>query len=120
MGLGGAASVIPGVSGIGAAVSIGSVCGVERGFCLNMALLMNMGITLGKIFYDVMDLVSGGLAGMSFGLLVRCLSACIASFLGTMAGIRIMRGMASEEGYSLFTYYCWCIGLFTFILNLVA
>ena len=47
MGLGATASTLPGISAVGAAVSIGSVCGVERGFCLSMALMMNLALNLG-------------------------------------------------------------------------
>ena len=42
MGLGGAASILPGISAVGTAMSIGSVCGVERKYGLNMVLIMHI------------------------------------------------------------------------------
>ena len=47
MGLGGVISAVPGISAIGTATSIASVCGVDRTYGLNMALLMNLAITAG-------------------------------------------------------------------------
>ena len=49
MGLGGAVSIIPGISAIGAATSVGSVCGVERNYSLTMALMLNMVLMAGMV-----------------------------------------------------------------------
>lgn len=120
MGLGGAASVLPGISGIGTTLSVGSVCGVDRSYGLNMALLMHMVVTVALIVFDVMALISVGLEGFSFGVLLSSLLAVVAAFLGTTIGIRFMRSLALEKGFSSFAYYCWGVALFTFILNLIA
>ena len=42
MGCGCAASILPGISTVGTVVSIGSVCGVERVYSLNMAFIIKM------------------------------------------------------------------------------
>lgn len=120
MGLGGALSVIPGMSGIGAAVSVGSVCGVDRSYALNMSLLMSLGIHVGYLVFDVMALVSAGIGGVGLTLILQCLAAAAAAFLGTTLGIRVMRSMAKNMGFSLLGYYSWGLALFTFILNLMA
>ena len=41
-------------------------------------------------------------------------------FGGCLLGIKLMRYLAAERGYSLFGVYCWGLALFTFILNLIA
>ena len=120
MGLGGTVSVLPGVSAVGAAVSVGSVCGVERGFCLNMALLMNMVLTAGLAVYDILGIVEHGLGTLSVSIVFRYLLTAAAAFAGTMLAVRIMRHLSEEHGYSLFGIYCWGLALFTFILNLMA
>lgn len=119
MGLGGAASILPGISAVGAATSVGSVCGIERSFALDMALMLNMFLSIGWIVYDVL-ILAGGLGTLSFGILVRCLLAAAAAFGGTMLGIKVMRYMAAHHGYAVFAFYCWGIALFTFIFNLMA
>lgn len=120
MGLGGIVYVFPGVSTVGFAVSAGSVCGVERIFCLNMALMMNMLLTAGLAVYDVLGIVANGVGTLSFVILLRYLLTAAAAFGGTMLGVRVMRYLAQERGYSLFGVYCWGLALFTFVLNLMA
>ena len=120
MGLGGMASAVPGISAVGATVSIASVCGVERTYGLNMALMMNMAITAGLMVYDFLGIMSNGFGVFSFMILIRYIVSAAAAFGGTMLGINVMRKLASEQGYSLFGVYCWGLALFTFILNLIA
>ena len=120
MGLGGVASAIPGISAIGTTTSIASVCGVDRTYGLNMALMMNMGITVGLIVYDVMGLASTGFGYLSFSVLICYLFSAASAFAGTFFGIKIMRVLSSGQGFSSFGVYCWGLALFTFILNLIA
>lgn len=119
VGLGGAASILPGISAVGAATSIGSICGIERGFALEMALLMDLFLSLGWIVYDIMTMM-GGLGALSFGIMIRYLLTGVSAFAGTMLGIKFMRYMSANHGYSIFALYCWGVALFTFIFNLMA
>lgn len=119
VGLGGAASILPGISAVGAATSVASICGIERSFALDLALLMDMFLTVGWIFYDVMAM-AGGIGALSFGILIRYILTGAASFGGTLLGIKLMRYLSAEHGYSIFALYCWGVALFTFIFNLMA
>ena len=120
MGLGATASTLPGISAVDAAVSIGSVCGVERGFCLSMALMMNLALNLGLAIVDVFTLFTNGLGVFSFGILIRYLATGLTAFGGCLLGIKIMRILSGNHGYSGFAFYCVGLSLFTFILNLMA
>ena len=120
MGLGGTVSVLPGISALGSAVSMGSVCGVEKSFCLDMAMMMNLFLVGGMAVYDIMGIASYGVGMISVGILLRYLVTAISAFCGTLLGVRIMRHFAKEQGYGLFGVYCWGLALFTFILNLMA
>ena len=120
MGLGGAAAAVPGISAIGTTTSIGSVCGVDRTYGLNMAFLMNMGISAGLMVYDLLGIVSKGFGGLSFLTLLGYLISAIAAYGGATAGIKLMRHLAAGQGFSFFGVYCWGLALFTFILNLIA
>lgn len=120
MGLGGSLSVLPGLSGLGASVSVGSICGVERGYALNMTLMMNMAYLAGMIVYDVLGLFQTGLGMLTFQWVVIYILAAAAAFVSATLAIRVMRALASSIGYSFFSYYCWGIALFAFILNLMA
>ena len=120
MGLSGTLSVIPGFSGVGAAVSVGSVCGVERSYALDMTLMMDISVCIGFVIYDLLGLVSSGIGMLSFSMFVSYILAAVAAFGTATLGIKVMRGLASETGYSCFAYYCWGLALFTFIMNLLA
>ena len=120
MGIGGAASVLPGLSGIGTALSVGSLCGVDRTYALNMTLLMEIVVVTGLIVFDIIGMVTVGLGTLSFLIFVKYLVSAAAAFAGAYLGIRILRALAEESGFSLFAYYCWGAALFAFILNLLA
>ena len=120
MGLGGAASAVPGISAIGTSTAIASLCGVEGLYALDMALMMNMAIAAGLAFLDVLAIAANGFGAFSVMILVRYIVSAAAAFGGTVLGIKLMRHLAVEKGYSLFGVYCWGLALFTFILNLIA
>ena len=120
MGLGGAAAAVPGISAIGTTTSIASVCGVDRTYGLNMALLMNMGISAGLMVYDLLGIVTNGFGGLSVLVFISYLFSAAAAFGGATLGIKLMRHLAAEQGFSFFGVYCWGLALFTFILNLIA
>lgn len=120
MGLGGSVSVIPGISAIGISASVSSLCGVERTYGLNMALMMNLPLTAGFMIFDVIGIVNHGFETISVLILLRYILTAVCSFVGTALSIRIMRRLSEEHGYGLFAIYCWGLALFTFILNLMA
>jgi len=120
MGLGGAASAVPGISAIGATTSIASVCGVDRTYGLNMALMMNLAITAGLIILDILSIAATGFGTLSVLILLQYLISAVAAFGGTMLGIKLMRHLAAGQGFAGFGVYCWGLALFTFILNLIA
>ena len=119
MGCGCAVSILPGISTVGAVVSIGSVCGVERVYSLNMAFIIKLFLMAGLIVYDILGIISGGLGALSFAIVVRCFVTALLSFGGAMGGIRLTRRLVSNHGFGLFGVYCWGLALFIFILNLV-
>ena len=120
MGLGGALSVLPGISGIGAMVSVGSVCGVDKKYALENAMIVGIVISACTVVCDALRIVSGGLEGLTFGLVLAYLCAALASFLGGLLGVKVLRAIVQEHGFSVFAFYCWGLALFTFFLNLVA
>lgn len=120
MGLGGAVTILPGISGTGMAVSFASICGVERSYGLVMSLLMNLGIWTGLIVFDFLDVIKLGVYGISFGIILHCIIGGITAFGGAYMGIRVMKSIARDKDYTIFSYYCWGLALFTFVLNLMA
>ncbi len=120
MGLGPVAAILPGISPVGTTASIASICGVERSYGLTLALLVTMIFDFGLAVYDVLTILNQGLEAFTVGFLVQCVMVAAAAFGGTTLGIRILRRLTQEHGYSLFGVYCWGLALFLFILNLIA
>ena len=120
IGLGGSLSVVPGISGIGSAFSVGAVCGVDKGYGFNMVLLLDMFVCAGLVLFDVLALVGVGLGGIGFGTVLVYLLAGIAAFIATTLTIKLLRGIISEISFTVFGLYCWGVALFTFIMNLLA
>ena len=120
MGLGGALSVVPGISSVGTMCSVGGVCGAERSYILSISLLMQMVITAGMIFFDFISLFTVGFGIAGFGGFLSCLLAGAAAFGGTYYGIKIIRAMAVNIGYSIFAYYSIGLAVVTFVLYLSA
>ena len=121
MGLGGGFGILPGISGVGTATAVSSICGVDRSYGLSMALMMNMVFSAGMAVISFLNLLSNGFVeALSFMMLIRYLVTGIAAFGGTLLAVRVMRAMAEGNGYGLFGFYCWGMALFTFILNLLA
>lgn len=120
VGLGGCVSVIPGLSGIGTAVSIGSVCAVDRSYALNMTLMMDIAVCIGFVIYDFLGLVSAGIGGLGFVILLSYILAALAAFGAATLGIKVMRALAENIGFACFAYYCWGLAMFTFIMNLLS
>ena len=120
MGLGGGLSVIPGLSAVGVTTSIGSLCGVERTYCLNMTLMMNLFLTIGLIVYDVMGILEVGFGSISVLILLRYIMTAAIAYAAATFAIRLMRQLSQGEGYAIFGFYCFGQALFTFILNLMA
>ena len=120
MGLGGGFSVLPGISAVGAAASVSSICGVDRSYGLSMALLMNMFLNLGFLFLDILGIAGGGAGTVTFGILIRYIAAGALSFAGSWLGTRAMKVISENYGYSVFGLYCFGMALFMFILNLLA
>lgn len=120
VGVGGALAIFPGMSGMGAGLSLAGLCGMERSYGLAMALLMNLAVWLGAAVFDLMAVIKMGLYGISLGAIVHCILAAITSFTGGYMGIRFLSKLAQNQDYTIFAYYCWGVALFTFALNLIA
>ena len=82
--------------------------------------MMNMGMTIGLMVFDLIGIATNGFGALSFGILVSYLLSAVAAFGGAIAGIKLMRQLATSHGFSFFGIYCWGLALFTFILNLIA
>ena len=119
LGLGGALGILPGISCVGAAVSIGSVRGMDLKKALNLALLMNIPVNLGLVVFDLLELFGGNIS-LSFSAILGAVLAAVAAFAGVVLGIRLLQKIAQSLGYSVFSFYSWTLALLMFFIYLTA
>ena len=119
IGMGGSVSVLPGVSAVGGAISVASACGAERTFALNLTYLMQMVLTIGLIGFDFAAVFAAGIGGLTFAVFLRYLIAAIAAFFGAYTGIKAMRMLAVNIGFSVFAFYSFGAALLSFLLYLM-
>ena len=119
MGFGGGLGVVPGISPVAGAMSLGQWSGVERSFALKFAhilLLPTLGV---QILFDLFSIFTGGAAAFSgLGLLSAILGAAAAGF-GCRVGLKLMEKLAQTTGFTLFAYYNWGAALLCFSLFLM-
>lgn len=120
IGVGGAVSVVPGISSMGATTSILLLRGADRTFALNMALLLQMAVSAAMAVMDVITMWSVGIGSISFGAIACCILAAGAAFAGVFLGIKALRMLAANIGFHVFAYYSLGVALFSFILFLTA
>lgn len=119
MGCGAALNILPGVSCVGAASAVGMVRGMEPKNALNLAVIMQIPVTIGFMVFDLIALFSG-LGGLSFGALLGGILAAGAAFAGVLLGIRLINKIADTVGTNVFGFYSWGAALFIFIVYLTA
>ena len=119
IGLGGATSVVPGISAIGSVNAVSSVCGADRSFSLNLSFLMNMVLTVGLIALDFAAVYASGASNLSFYVLVTYFISGVAAFGGAYLGIQTMRALAANIGFNIFAFYSFGAALLSFVLYLM-
>lgn len=118
MGLGAALSAIPGFSMLGCCVATGISRGVDRKFALRFAYLLMIPGMLIRIVFDLIAIFTGGAALVTpVGMLGVLIGAGCCFFSAVIAN-RIMKFLSFASNFSAFSYYCFGVGLFSFVLFL--
>lgn len=117
MALGGALSLIPGISCLGAAYSAGVARGVERKYALRFSWLLLIAALGVRIVLDLLSVIGGGAALSTYAVLIAVCGAVSTAF-GSWCGIRLCQSMVKARGLSGFAYYCWGFSLLCFVLFL--
>lgn len=118
MGFGAGLGVVPGISPVAGAMSLGMWTGVDRKFALRFAhFLLIPGLGLEMVF-DIVRLVQAGAALSGLGVLAAILGGCAACFAAWF-GLKLANAMAGRVGFTVFAYYSWGAALLCFVLFLM-
>ena len=114
MGVGGALSVLPGISRTGSCISFATARAAEQKEAFHWTLLLSLPALILLCIFDIVEIFNTS-SVFSFYYFISALGA----FGGTFAGISLMRSLMSRNGISGFAYYSWGIALLACLLYLV-
>lgn len=116
LGLGAGLSVFPGISRVGAVISLAALRGAGCAFALQFSLLLSVPALAAAVVLDAAALAAAGVTGITVILAVRCLLCGTMALLGSWCAISMMRFLSVKAGFYGFAYYCWGAALFAFYL----
>lgn len=119
MGIGAGMSVLPGISPVAGAMSLGMRQGVDRGFALRFAHLLLMPVLLIQCGFDLISIFTGGAAAFSFSGLLYALAGAIAAGFGCRCGLELTDRLVRSVGFVPLAYYSWGMALLCFTLFLM-
>ena len=116
VGVGQAIATCPGISRSGTTITAGCFVGFERKFAVRFSFLLSIPAILGA---NILSLKDAAEAGINWGevpvYLVGVVTAAVVGYLC----IRLLKMIADKGKFGFFAYYCWAVGAFTLILNLI-
>ena len=118
MGLGGALSMLPGISRVGITTSAALTRGADRQQALSWSLLLSIPLIACLMILDFYGIITQGIGTFSFLLLVQYILSAAAACASGYFAISFLRFMAVNAGFAGFAYYSWGAALFSFILYL--
>ena len=116
VGLGQALATLPGVSRSGMTISAGCFLGFERQFAVRFSFLLSIPAVLGANILSLADALKAGIDVSALPVyLVGVLTAAVVGYLC----IRLLKFIARRGRFGAFAYYCWAVGLFTLVMNVI-
>ena len=109
---------LPGISGFGAAASILKTRGSTWKYAVEISLLLCVPAMIASAIMDIYLIVSHGVPSTVPYLLLGLICG-IGTFVSGYFSIHGIRFLAVKTGISGFSYYCWGIALFTYLIYLV-
>jgi len=119
MGLSAGLSAVPGFSQLGCTLAVGISRGVDRKFALRFAYLLMIPGLLLQVFFDLIAIFTGGAALFTPIGLLGAIIGGVSCYFGGLAANRIMHFLSFNSNFSAFSYYCFGVGLFSFVLFLI-
>lgn len=119
MGLGAGLGVVPGISPVAGAMSMGSWQGVDRQYGLKFAHILLIPVLGVQMVFDLISIATGGAAAFSGSGLLCAIAGAIAAGIGCHLGLKLMRFLSQRSGFTGFAYYSWGAALLCFVLFLM-
>ncbi len=119
MGIASSLGILPGVSRMGMGLSAGIMCGTSAENALRLGLLLSIPVLGGLCVADIVFMFTVGTGIIGFLAILQCIISGAFAYLGAFLAMRLMRFAAVKVGFSWFSYYCWGLALFAFLLFMI-
>lgn len=118
IGLAAGAGMVPGISRVGAALSVAQIRGTDRRYCMDLAMLISVPALIVLMLISLLAALAG-VAAVTGLLVLRCIIVTVSSFGSAYFAVFLMRFLSVKVGYGAFAYYCWGLALFALIIYLI-
>lgn len=105
-----AIAIIPGISRSGSTIAGGLIAGFDRNFAARFSFLLSIPVILGAGLIQFKDISISGVPGDN--LLPYIIGPLTAAVFGLIA-IKIVMKLVRQGRLSVFSYYCYAVGLLT-------
>lgn len=106
-------AVLPGISRSGATIASGLCLGLNREYSARYSFLLSVPAVVGAAVFKVKDLAT--IDATTTVLVAGFLSSVIFGYLS----IKLLMKMIEGWSLDIFAYYCWIVGILTFVLSIV-
>lgn len=111
--------IFPGISRLGLGVSYGVIRGASPQNALNWAFLVSVPVLIGLCISDIVLMFTLGIGSFGFLILLQCLLSAVFAYLGATLSIALVRFIANRSSLSWFSYICWGMAFFSFLLYMI-
>lgn len=120
MGLGFGLCAIPGISGVGAAASVGLIRGADRRYAVRFAWILLCAGLCASIGIDILGMIGSGMK-FDLSLIVSALICGVSAAAGTALAVELMFALIRRGGVGIsgFSYYNWGLALLCMALFLL-
>lgn len=113
-----ALGLFPGLSRVATMQCYASLRGADRTRSCSWVLLTLIPVFVILSVFDLVGMLTAGIGSITFLTFLSFVFGAVLSFIGTFAGVTVLRFLAAKVGFVGFGYYSVGVGLLTFFLYL--
>ena len=116
VGIGQLIATLPGISRSGMTIATGCFVGFDREFAVRFSFLLSIPAVLAANVLSLVESLGVGIDASQIPVyLVGGVTAAVVGYLC----ICLLKRIARNGRFGIFAYYCWAVGLFTLVMNII-
>lgn len=116
VGIGQLIATLPGISRSGMTIATGCFVGFDREFAVRFSFLLSIPAVLAANVLSLVESLGVGIDASQIPVyLVGVVTAAVVGYLC----ICLLKRIARNGRFGIFAYYCWAVGLFTLVMNII-